>query len=144
MCVCVCASMCAIATRLWTYCKHSRVSGHGSCNKTVPSLPCLCSSLFAGFLWWEALGFLQQHFLVCEISRRISSSCTHSILSQQLNCTVLFSGFYAFACIVLRVYFFMREILWKYSFVVSNIIFVFVQWNYSCLLKLSIRATFEC
>lgn len=38
----------------------------------------------------------------------------------------------------------MREILWKYSFVVSNIIFVFVQWNYSCLLKLSIRATFEC
>lgn len=123
MCVCVCARMCAIATKLWTYCKHSRVSGHGSCNKTVFSLLCLCSDLFAWFsvvggTWVPATAF----FFACEISRRISLSCTHSILSQQFNCTVLFSGFYAFACIVLRVFFFMREILWKYLFVVSNII----------------------
>lgn len=59
--------MCAIATKLWTYCKHSRVSGHDSCNKTVLSLPCLCSNLFAlfsvvGGTWVPATTFCLQNF----------------------------------------------------------------------------------
>lgn len=143
MCVCVCVCMCAIATKLWTYCKHSRVSGTVLATRRCPHFlasAAICFALFSvvGGTWVPATTFLFVNFLA--ESPRPS---THSILSPQFNCTVLFSGFYAFACIVVRVFFFMREILWKYSFAWSQTSFVSVQSSYPWVLKLSIRATFE-
>lgn len=130
MCVCVCARMCAIATKLWTYCKHSRVSGHGSCNKTVLSLLCLCSNLFAWFsvvggTWVPATAF----FLLVKFPGEspcpvrtvffLSSSTAQSYFPVFTLLRALY-----FVCFFLCGKFCGNICLW------SQASFVFVQWSY--------------